>query len=187
MNAPGRLVSEEEFGDIIVKTGANGEVTRLRDVARIELGARPTMRCARCSTTSRRSAIPIFQAPGSNAIQISDNVREDHGGAQEEHAGGRGLQDRLRSDAVRPLPRSRRVIHTLLEAMALVVLVVILFLQTWRASIIPLLAVPVSLDRHLCGDVRGRLLDQCAEPVRAGARDRHRGRRRHRRGGERRA
>src|SRR5262245_37686675 len=74
INAQGRLQSEEEFGDIVVKTGANGEITRLRDIARIELGA---SEYALRSLLDNKSAVavPIFQAPGSNAIAISDNVR----------------------------------------------------------------------------------------------------------------
>ena len=63
--------------------------------------ARPTTRCARCSTTSRRSAIGVFQAPGSNALADLRRRARDHGRAQEEHARGRGLRDRLRPDAVR--------------------------------------------------------------------------------------
>ena len=90
----------EEFGDIVVKTGADGAVTRLRDVARIELGA---------ADYSLRSlldnkpavAIPIFQAPGSNAIQISDHVRATMAELKQNMPDGRGLRDRLRPDAVR--------------------------------------------------------------------------------------
>src|SRR5262249_36880503 len=75
INAQGRLQNEDEFGDIVVKTGANGEVTRLRDVARIELGA---AEYALRSLLDNKSAVavPIFQAPGSNALSISDNVRK---------------------------------------------------------------------------------------------------------------
>jgi len=75
INAQGRLRTEEEFGEIIVKNGTNGEVTRLRDIARIDL-VRRTIRCVPCWTTNPRFAVPIFQSPGSNAIQISDNVRK---------------------------------------------------------------------------------------------------------------
>ena len=143
VNAQGRLQSEEEFGDIVVKTGANGEITRLRDIARIELGA---------SEYSLRSlldnkpavAIGIFQAPGSNAIAISDNVRRTM--AELKKNMPEGVDYQIVYDPTQFVRASiEAVVHTLLEAIALVVLVVILFLQTWRASIIPLLAVPVSI------------------------------------------
>jgi multidrug efflux pump len=143
INAQGRLQSEDEFGDIIVKTGANGEITRLRDVARLELGAADYSLRSLLNNKSA-VAIPIFQAPGSNAIQISDNVRKTMAELAE------NMPDGMTYDIVYDPTQFVRasieaVIHTLLEAVALVVLVVILFLQTWRASIIPLIAVPVSI------------------------------------------
>jgi len=143
VNAEGRLHSEEEFGEIIVKTAKDGAVTRLKDIARIELGA---------SDYSLRSlldnkpaiAIGIFQEPGSNALAISTSVRKVMQNLQ--HDFPEGLNYRIVYDPTVFVRESiRAVIHTLLEAVALVVLVVILFLQTWRASIIPLLAVPVSI------------------------------------------
>ena len=107
VNAQGRLQSPEEFGDIVVKTGADGAVTRLRDVARIELGAADYSLRSLLNNKSA-VAVPVFQAPGSNAIQIADAVRAHHGGDQADHAGRRGLRDRLRHDAVRPrLDRGR--------------------------------------------------------------------------------
>ena len=178
--------TEEEFGDIIVKTGANGEVTRLRDVARIELGASDY--ALRSLLNNKPAvAIPIFQAPGSNAHRDLRQRPRDDGGAQEEHA-RRASTTSIVYDPTQFVRASiEAVVHTLLEAVALVVLVVILFLQTWRASIIPLLAVPVSIVGTFAVMHRVRLLDQRAEPVRPGAGDRHRGRRRDRRGRERRA
>ncbi len=100
INAQGRLQSEEEFGDIVVKSGANGDVTRLRDIARIELGA---SEYALRSLLDNKSAVAIgiFQAPASNAIAISDNVRAAMAEHEEEYAGRRGLFDCLRSDAIR--------------------------------------------------------------------------------------
>ena len=75
INAQGRLQSEEEFGEIVVKTGANGEITRLRDIARIELGA--SEYALRSLLDNKPAvAVPIFQAPGSNALAISSNVRQ---------------------------------------------------------------------------------------------------------------
>jgi multidrug efflux pump len=143
INARGRLESEEEFSDIIIKTGANGEVTRLRDIARIELGAADY---ALRSLLDNKQAVGIgvFQAPGSNALQIADNVRavmEDIKKTMPE-----GVDYKIVYDTTQFVRASiDAVVRTLLEAVALVVLVVILFLQTWRASIIPLLAVPVSI------------------------------------------
>ena len=143
LNAEGRLTSEEQFGDIVVKTGQNGEITRLRDIARIELGASDY---ALRSLLDNKSAvaIPISQAPGSNAIQISDEVRKTMAEIKENMP--EGVDYQIVYDPTQFVRASiQAVIHTLLEAVALVVVVVILFLQTWRASIIPLLAVPVSI------------------------------------------
>ena len=143
INAQGRLQSEEEFGDIIVKTGSNGAVTRLRDIARLEMGA------ADYSLRSLLNNDPavgmgVFQAPGSNALEISAQVRATMDELQKLMP--EGVEYRIAYDPTQFVRASiKSVIHTLLEAIALVVLVVILFLQTWRASIIPLLAVPVSV------------------------------------------
>ncbi|MQB42132.1 efflux RND transporter permease subunit [Rhizobium sp. ICMP 5592] len=143
VNAQGRLTTPEEFGNIIVKSGSNGEITRLRDVARIELGA---------ADYSLRSlldgkpavAVPVFQAPGSNAITISDDVVKTMNELQA--AMPDGVKYEIVYDTTQFVRSSiDKVVHTLLEAIALVVIVVILFLQTWRASIIPLIAVPVSI------------------------------------------
>ncbi|MPS48706.1 efflux RND transporter permease subunit [Methylobacillus sp.] len=143
VNAQGRLKTEEEFAAIILKTSADGAITRLSDVARIELAA---------SEYGLRSlldnkpavAIPIFQAPGANALAISDAVRA----TMKELAADfpESVEYHIVYDPTQFVRSSiRAVVTTLLEAIALVVLVVILFLQTWRASIIPLLAVPVSI------------------------------------------
>src|SRR5499433_420867 len=143
INAQGRLQSEEEFGEIVVKTGANGEITRLRDIARIELGA--SEYALRSLLDNKPAvAIPISQSPGSNAIAISDNVRRTM--AELKKNMPEGVDYEVIYDPTQFVRASiEAVVHTLLEAVALVVLVVILFLQTWRASIIPLLAVPVSI------------------------------------------
>jgi multidrug efflux pump len=143
VNAQGRLQNEDEFGDIIVKAGSDGAVTRLRDVARIELGAADYS--LRSFLDGKEAvAVPIFAAPGSNAIAISNGVRaemEDIKKAMPE-----GVTYEIVYDPTQFVRASiESVVHTLLEAIALVVLVVILFLQTWRASIIPLLAVPVAV------------------------------------------
>jgi multidrug efflux pump len=143
VNAQGRLQTEEEFGDIIVKTEPGGAVTRLRDVARIELGA---AEYALRSLLDNKPAVavPIFAAPNSNALQISDDVRRTM--AEIKQTMPEGVDYEIVYDPTQFVRASiKAVVRTLLEATALVVLVVILFLQTWRASIIPLVAVPVSI------------------------------------------
>ena len=143
INAQGRLTSVEEFGEIVLKTGTNGEITRLRDIARIELAS--SQDSLRALLNGQQAvAIPIFQAPGSNALDVSAAVRAE----MEELAVAfpEGLEWEIAYDPTVFVSTSiKAVILTLLEAVALVVLVVILFLQTWRASLIPLLAVPVSI------------------------------------------
>ncbi|MEX0165882.1 efflux RND transporter permease subunit [Pseudomonas brassicacearum] len=143
INTQGRLVNEEEFENIIIRSGANGEITRLKDIARVELGS--SQYALRSLLDNQPAvAIPIFQRPGSNAIQISNDVREK----MEELKKGfpAGMDYSIVYDPTIFVRGSiEAVVHTLFEALILVVLVVILFLQTWRASIIPLVAVPVSL------------------------------------------
>ncbi len=143
INTQGRLVSEEEFENIIIHVGDNGEITRLRDIARIELGS--SQYALRSLLNNQPAvAIPIFQRPGSNAIAISDAVRERM--AELKTSFPEGVDYSIVYDPTIFVRGSiEAVVHTLLEAIVLVVLVVILFLQTWRASIIPLAAVPVSL------------------------------------------
>ena len=143
VNAQGRLSTPEEFGNIIVKSGTNGEITRLRDVARVELGAADYALRSLLDGVSA-VAIPVFQAPGSNAITISDQVAATMQDLQK--AMPDGVKYEIVYDTTQFVRASiDKVIDTLLEAIALVVVVVILFLQTWRASIIPLIAVPVSI------------------------------------------
>ncbi|MBK0123715.1 multidrug efflux RND transporter permease subunit OqxB [Pantoea sp. S61] len=143
INTQGRLESEEQFGNIILKTADDGSLVRLRDVARIEMGSGSY---ALRSQLNNKDAvgIGIFQAPGANAIDLSNAVRDKMA----------ELATRFPDDVQWAAPYDptvfvrdsiRAVVQTLFEAIVLVVLVVILFLQTWRASIIPLLAVPVSV------------------------------------------
>ena len=143
INAKGRLDSTESFGDIVLKTGDDGQITRLRDVARIELAAQEDS--LRALLNGRQAvALPIFQAPGSNALDVSKAVRAKMDELDDRFP--KGLKWEIAYDPTVFVSTSiHSVITTLLEAVALVVLVVILFLQTWRASLIPLLAVPVSI------------------------------------------
>ena len=143
INTRGRLVSEDDFRNIIVRTDANGGVTHLGDVAKVDLGSN---NYALRSLLDNKPAValPIFARPGSNAIQISDEVRATM--AQLKQDFPQGVDYSIVYDPTVFVRGSiEAVAHTLLEAILLVVLVVILFLQTWRASIIPLVAVPVSL------------------------------------------
>ncbi|WFU47904.1 efflux RND transporter permease subunit [Sinorhizobium terangae] len=143
VNAQGRLRTPEDFADIVVKSGADGEITRLGDVARVEMGAADySLR----SLLDNKAAVGmgVFQAPGSNAIQISENVHKAM--AELKQTMPEGVDYEIVYDTTQFVRASiESVVHTLLEAIALVVLVVIIFLQTWRASIIPLVAVPVSI------------------------------------------
>jgi multidrug efflux pump len=142
ITAEGRLSDPDQFNQIIIKQ-AGGVVTRLKDVARVEIDA--SAYGLRSLLDGKQAvAIPIFQAPGSNAIQISDNVRA----AMEELKANfpQGVSYSIVYDPTVFVRDSiKAVVETLFEAILLVVLVVIVFLQTWRASIIPLLAVPISI------------------------------------------
>ncbi|WP_448724036.1 efflux RND transporter permease subunit [Pseudomonas farris] len=143
VNTQGRLVSEEEFENIIIRSGENGEITRLKDIARVELGS--SQYALRSLLNNQPAvAIPIFQRPGSNAIQISNDVREKMAELKKNFPEGMDFSI-VYDPTIFVRGSIEAVVHTLFEALILVVLVVILFLQTWRASIIPLVAVPVSL------------------------------------------
>ena len=143
IHARGRLETPEEFGAIVLEAGADGEIVQLADVARIELAAGDYTLRSRLNGMNA-SAIGIFQAPGANALDIRDAVV-----AKMEEISPRlppGVEIKSVYDTTVFVRDSiKAVVTTLLEATLLVVLVVILFLQTWRASIIPLIAVPVSV------------------------------------------
>jgi multidrug efflux pump len=143
LNAKGRLENEEEFGNVVIKTGEYGEVVRLRDVARLELGA-ATYAMQSLLANENAVAIPAYQAPGSHALELSTQVRETMETLKQSFP--QGMDYDIIYDPTKFVRQSiDAVVETLLEAIALVVLVVILFLQTWRASVIPLVAVPVSI------------------------------------------
>ncbi len=139
----GRLQTEEEFGAIVVKTGANGDVTRLHDVARIELGAD---RYALRSLLDGQPAVAlqIIQDPGANALEVAASVRATMARLAKQFPAG--ISHRIAYDPTIFVRASLGAVgSTLVEALLLVVVVVMLFLQRWRAALIPLLAVPVSL------------------------------------------
>ena len=143
VNARGRLETPEEFGAIVLKTGTDGSLTRLRDVARVELGSN-TYALNSYLNNKSAAAVVIFEAPGANSVALSDAVRAKMSELQKTFPEGVSWEV-----AFDPTVFVRKaidsVVSTLLEAVLLVVLVVVVFLQTWRASIIPLLAVPVSI------------------------------------------
>ncbi|WP_334177310.1 multidrug efflux RND transporter permease subunit [Pseudoxanthomonas sp.] len=143
INAKGRLETVEEFGDIVLKAGNDGEIVRLADVARIELAAGDYTLRARLNGQNA-AAVGIFQAPGANALQIRDAVVAKMDDVRKTLPPGVEITS-VYDTTVFVRDSITSVVTTLLEATLLVVLVVILFLQTWRASIIPLLAVPVSV------------------------------------------
>jgi multidrug efflux pump len=143
VNARGRLTSEEEFGDIVVRATPQGQITRIRDVGRVELGSN---QYALRSLLDNKAAVAIgiAQRPGSNALQASSEVRTLMDRLSKSFPDG--VSYRIVYDPTMYVRESiRSVIATLFEAILLVVVVVLVFLQTWRASIIPLVAVPVSL------------------------------------------
>lgn len=143
LNAMGRLTDEQQFRDIIIKTGAEGEIVKLGDVGRVEIGSQ-SYAIQSLLDNKGAVAIPIFQAPNSNALQLSNSVRQKMEELKKDFPPG--VDYSIVYDPTIFVRQSiEAVVHTLLEAVALVVLVVILFLQTWRASIIPLVAVPVSI------------------------------------------
>ena len=143
INAQGRLKTVDEFAGIVLKIGKDGGVTHLRDVARVELAA---AQYGLRSLLDNKPAVAlgINQSPGANALAISDAIRATMAELKADMPDG--IDFSIVYDPTQFVRSSiDAVIHTLLEAVALVVLVVIVFLQTWRASIIPLLAVPVSI------------------------------------------
>ncbi|MSQ66753.1 MAG: multidrug efflux RND transporter permease subunit [Gammaproteobacteria bacterium] len=143
VNTQGRLTTEAEFGGIILKTSARGGVLRLRDVARIELAASDYSLRSQLDD-SPAVALVAFQAPLSNAIALSNAVRAAMEEAKKDFP--QAVEYKIVYDPTRFVQKSiKAVITTLVEAVLLVALVVIVFLKTWRASIIPLAAVPVSV------------------------------------------
>jgi multidrug efflux pump len=143
VNTLGRLTDVEQFGDIVVRTGDDRRITRLRDVARVEVGARDY------SSNSYLDGQPaqgmgIFQRPGSNALATAQAVRQTMDDLSQQFP--EGLEYRLVYDPTVFVRESMNaVFETLLEAFMLVFIVVLIFLQDWRATLLPMIDVPVSL------------------------------------------
>ena len=139
----GRLQTAEEFSQIVVRSSPNGSVVRLSDVARIELGALNYQQISRVNGQPG-SLIAVFQSPGSNALDVADGVKKVLVGLKQRFPPG--LDYAITLDTTLPVTEGiREILKTILEAMALVTLVVFVFLQNWRATLIPMIAVPVSL------------------------------------------
>jgi HAE1 family hydrophobic/amphiphilic exporter-1 len=143
VRSQGRLVSLEEFGNVVVRLNPDGSVVRLKDVGRIELGALNYQQRARLNGKPS-CPIGVFQVPGSNAIAVADGVKKTMEELKQRFPDD--LEYVVALDTTLPVTEGiKEITHTLLEAVVLVIIVVFLFLQGWRATLIPLLAVPVSL------------------------------------------
>jgi hydrophobic/amphiphilic exporter-1 (mainly G- bacteria), HAE1 family len=143
VRAQGRLQTPEEFGQVVVRSTPDGSVVRLKDVARIELGAQNYQQVARVNGQPG-CIVAIFQAPGSNALAVADGVRKTIADLKARFPND--LDYLITLDTTLPVTEGiNDIVKTLLIAMLLVLLVVFLFLQNWRATLIPMIAVPVSL------------------------------------------
>src|SRR3954470_11157323 len=139
----GRVLTPEEFGQIIVRANPDGSVVRLGDVARLELGSVLYNAVGRLNGKSA-AAIAIYQIPGSNALEVQKAVKRTM--AEIEPRFPPGMKQEMTLDTTAAITAGiDEIIHTLFEAVVLVILVVFVFLQNWRATLIPLLTVPVSL------------------------------------------
>jgi len=139
----GRLLDADEFGQIIVRSNPDGSQVRLKDVARMELGSLLYNSSGRLNGKAA-AVIAIYQAPGSNALAVAEQVKQTMA-----ELSGRfppGVHQEVTLDTTLAITAGiEEIVHTLLEAVVLVILVVFVFLQNWRATLIPLLTVPVSL------------------------------------------
>ncbi|HEY1816116.1 MAG TPA: multidrug efflux RND transporter permease subunit [Kofleriaceae bacterium] len=143
VRAQGRLVEPEEFGAIIIRESPDGSIVHVRDVARVELGA---LNYQQYGTFNSQPAavVAAYQSPGSNSLEVARNIRATMDELAKHFPPG--VAYKISLDTTRPVTAGiREIVETLLEAVGLVVLVVFIFLQSWRATLIPLLTVPVSL------------------------------------------
>jgi len=139
----GRLLNEEEFGNIIVRTNPNGSEVRLKDVARLELGTMLYNAMGR-HDAKPAAVIAVFQIPGTNALDVANQVKAAMADLSKRFP--RDMEYLISLDTTLPVSEGiNEIVHTLFEAVALVIIVVFVFLQNWRATLIPLMTVPVSL------------------------------------------
>jgi HAE1 family hydrophobic/amphiphilic exporter-1 len=143
VRAPGRLRTPEEFGNIVLRSNPDGSVVRMKDIARIELGALNYQQIGRVNGQPG-VGVAVFQAPGSNALTVARGVRQVMSDLRGRFPAD--LDYTYTLDTTQPVSEGiKEILKTLAEAMVLVIIVVFLFLQNWRATLIPMLAVPVSL------------------------------------------
>ncbi len=143
VRVPGRLVNAEQFGNIVVRQNTDGSLVRLKDVARIELGSLVYQQIGRYNGKPA-VIIAVYQAPGSNALAVAKQVKAELIGLKSRFP--QGLDYAISMDTTLPITEGmKEIVTTLGEATFLVIVVVFLFLQGWRATLIPLIAVPVSL------------------------------------------
>ncbi len=143
VRAPGRLINPEEFGNVIIRQNPDGSTVRLKDVSRIQLGSLVYQQIGRFNGKPS-VVICVYQAPGSNALSVANQVKTQMLELQSRFP--QDLEYRIAMDTTLPITEGmKEIVTTLLEAIVLVIIVVFLFLQNWRATLIPLLAVPVSL------------------------------------------
>jgi len=143
VRAQGRLETPEEFGQVVVRSNPDGSVVRLNDVARIELGAQNYQQLARFGGKPA-AIVAVFQSPGSNALAVADGVKKTM--AELKQRFPPDLNCAIGLDTTRSVTEGiREIVETLVIAIILVLLVVFIFLQNWRATLIPMIAVPVSL------------------------------------------
>ena len=146
MRAKGRLATPEDFGQIIVRSNPDGSRVRLRDIARVELGTQLYNAIGRLDKNPA-AVIAIYQIPGSNALNVAKEIRKTMDDLSARFP--QDLEYTVSLDTTKPITAGiNEIVHTLLEAVVLVILVVFIFLQNWRATLIPLLTVPVALVAH---------------------------------------
>src|SRR5262249_50989766 len=139
----GRLLNEEEFGNVVVRSNPDGSQVFLHDVARLELGTMLHNAMGR-HNGGAAAVIAVFQIPGTNALQVADQIKKTMDDLSKRFP--RDMEYVISLDTTLPVTEGiNEIVHTLFEAVVLVILVVFVFLQNWRATLIPLLTVPVSL------------------------------------------
>jgi len=139
----GRLLNEEEFGDIVLRTAPDGSQVRLKDVARIELGTMLYNAVGR-HDGQPAAVIAVFQIPGTNALDVAARIKATMADLSKRFPND--MEYLISLDTTLPVSEGiNEIVHTLLEAVVLVIVVVFVFLQNWRATLIPLMTVPVSL------------------------------------------
>ena len=140
---PDRLQTEEAFGEIVVRTHPDGSQVRVKDIARVELGVENYLMLTRMNEAPC-ALIAVYQAPGSNAVDLAERVEEAMAGLAQKYP--QGMEHAVALDSTKPISAGiEEIVITLGEALLLVILVVFLFIQDWRATLIPTLAIPVSL------------------------------------------